>query len=156
LLPDAAAALNYVVENNRPAGDTGELLIVLVSAFSKTMPDFSKIAPAIPGVREALAKLPGQSARETTADGHLMAQAVAYGTAPRGATGNFSGEAPSQARTFKVWITITDTNATPPQVMKIPGIVPVLAGESEADAIAKKIAAYKKQYEKREVTLEKQ
>ena len=57
LLPGAAAALNFVVESNPPAGDTEELLIVLVSAFSKTMPDFGKISPAIPGTARGRGKV---------------------------------------------------------------------------------------------------
>jgi len=158
LLPGTVAALKYVLDGSpAPAPGREQLLVGVVSAYSKTMADFSKITLDVPGLREAVANLPGRDATEQTADGHLMAQSIAYGLVPLAATGHFSGdEIQSTARTVKVRVTITDTNANPPGVTTISGIVIVLEGQSKKDAFEKKAADYRKRYPGQEVTIEEQ
>jgi len=156
LRPGTVKALEHVLAAPRPVNDKDELLVAVVTAFSKKMIRLDRLNPAVPGLREAVEHLPGVAADEQVQGlGHVMAQAVCYGLVPRGTTGAYtSEEVRSGADTFFVNIVITDRRVNPPYVTRLRSMITVQEGMTKEQAFAKRIQQTKEKYPDREVTIE--
>lgn len=154
LLTNTVTALQHVLDQARPVPDKEELLVAVVSAFSKEMPNLDVVLRD-PTYRKAVEHLPGLAARERTEHGHLMAQAVAYGLVPHGSFGTAdSGPVRSTATTNKITLRFTDKKTG--KVIKEKSVtIFKKSSETYEEAVARTVESEKKNYPEAEVGFEK-